>query len=700
MKDIVHIIRFGLFISAIVQWHFAYSMDYVALDSTKGNCITYKTIESSDVCYKLHINIHGIHTMPIKAKDDTIYQHLSIGTPHTLLNTGAPALPVITKLLKVPKGANIKLSIKENCWSDIPISTIYPAQDNYFDDEPQKTFSINDSIYHSTGYFPTLASMSEIMTYRDGDYVMLRVCPFRYFPTENKLSVLSDFNVTVGYTYTISQDVYIRSYRQDIQHELPTDYLIIVGDIPNVINSQPIQDLKMWKALKGYKTKVVSTNETGTTYSSIKNYISQEYSNSNHSLKYVLLIGESLKIPMGKTSSPYSPETSEFSSDYWYGCMDGPNDRVADIAIGRIPIIYTSDIYNTVPKIINYESLPFPNAKDVLLVTGQEDASFFELCTETIRSNTYNTNFTFHTAYGGNGAWNQDVIDYANNGINILNYRGHASEEGWFGWNTHDEDFSGFDLNRFNQGTYFILMNIACLTGNLSFRFSMIYTFLTYEDAAAGFLGSLIQSKHYANSSYNIHFYHNLLNERIHHIGELNNLTHLDNDLTQQDSYYNALISICGGDPALEIWTGAPLKVPSVSVSVDSDSTFVLTAGVDSATISIVSEEGILLGLKAFNGSLTLDKPAEIRYYAINKHNYLPYVFKIDPTSNIIQNQTFATNTFLWNTPITIGKDVTTTLPEGNVTIKNGNSLNITRGSGVTIKNGFEVEKGAQLIIQ
>lgn len=694
-----HPFRFIVLFLCTITDCYVHSQQYISFDSIKGEYVTCEILESSEICCKMHFKIHGIHVSKF-LNDKVSYKQLSLGYPFNLRNIGEPALPLITKLIKVPKGSVLKLNMHENCWREITMPTIYPAQEDFTDDEAQKKFVRNDSIYQSKSYMPEIVSMSERVTYRDEDFVILRFCPFKYYPKDNQLEILTDFNTTIYYTYTQPTSSKTNQIRLLNRQERPTDYLIIVGDIPNVLGSQAIKDLKMWKALKGYKTKIASTSETGSTYSNIKNYISQEYANSNHSLKYVLLIGESLKIPSGNTSSPYSPNTSNLSSDYWYGCMDGNDDRVADIAIGRIPIIYTDDIYNTVPKIIKYESLPFPHGKDVLLVTGQRDSSSFILCTETIRNNTYDTSFSFHTTYGGSGAWNQDVIDFANDGINILNYRGHAREEGWFGWNTHGEDFSGFDLNRFNQGTYFILMNVACDTGSLSFRFSMIYTFLTYEDAAAGFLGSLDESKHDANSSYNILFYQKLLNENIYNIGELNNKTHLANDLTQPDCYFNALVSICGGDPSLEIWTASPQEIQSVNVSVDSDSTFTLTAGVDSAKVSIVSENGDLIDLKDFNGYIRLAKPSQICYYAINKHNYLPYIFKIDPSSTIIQNVSFSNNTYLWNTPITIGRDVTTSLPQGDVTVKEGSTLSINKGSGVTIKNGFRVEKGASLIIQ
>ena len=47
------------------------------------------------------------------------------------------------------------------------------------------------------------------------------------------------------------------------------DYLIIVGEVPNLLNSTVLDDFCKWKAAKGFKTKVVSTKEIGNTCENI-----------------------------------------------------------------------------------------------------------------------------------------------------------------------------------------------------------------------------------------------------------------------------------------------------------------------------------------------------------------------------------------------------------------------------------------------
>lgn len=65
-----------------------------------------------------------------------------------------------------------------------------------------------------------------------------------------------------------------------------------------------------------------------------------------------------------------------------------------------------------------------------------------------------------------------------------------------------------------------------------------------------------------------------------------------------------------------------------------------------------------------------------------------------------IQNETIIDNKEYISDKIEVGYDVTTTKQYGNVTIKKGGSLTLKANTETTVKNGFECEKGAELIIK
>ena len=152
-------------------------------------------------------------------------------------------------------------------------------------------------------------------------------------------------------------------------NESSYDYLIIVGNIPNVLESDILKKFRFWKALKGIRTKVVTTDSIGYTDTSIKTYIQSQY--ASDSIKYVLLIGKAQHIPQHLMNQFVHPN-KVLRSDYWYGCMDGDNDKEADIAIGRYSVNNLQELEHAMKKTIKYEVGTNAEGKKVLLVAHQQ----------------------------------------------------------------------------------------------------------------------------------------------------------------------------------------------------------------------------------------------------------------------------------------------------------------------------------------
>ena len=100
------------------------------------------------------------------------------------------------------------------------------------------------------------------------------------------------------------------------------------------------------------------------------------------------------------------------------------------------------------------------------------------------------------------------------------------------------------------------------------------------------------------------------------------------------------------------------------------------------------------------NNTFTIAAPSVNCYFVINKHNYIPYIIKYDKTSHYVQNETFNHDVFYASSPLNIGSNVTNSKPFGDVVVKKGHTLSIKGNVEVTIKNGFNVEKGAVLDIK
>ncbi len=67
-----------------------------------------------------------------------------------------------------------------------------------------------------------------------------------------------------------------------------------------------------------------------------------------------------------------------------------------------------------------------------------------------------------------------------------------------------------------------------------------------------------------------------------------------------------------------------------------------------------------------------MQKPTVDTYMAINKHDYVPFVFRVVPGVNYIQNVSLSDNVVYTNSPVFIESDVTSSLPRHGVYIQGG----------------------------
>ncbi|MCR5198231.1 MAG: hypothetical protein K6D55_05500 [Prevotella sp.] len=729
----------GLTLSCLLLVSFVTNaQSWVALDGAKeGVGYTMEVLNSDAVRHQARVKVHGYYDHIMKV-DNEEYHQISLPDASETHEAGSPQLPVIPLLIAIPEGATYKVSVEEGCWKDVPIGKIYPAQPDVKESTPDPEFQISEEAYKSIPHKVSLISTSSEQVWRNIRNVGVYLLPFRYNPIENRLSVLTDFVLTVKFEGASSQskvkkkDIadavqwhmfnnHIESFPVDDESIRSAsssddyDYLIIVGNLPEIINSQTLQDFRKWKAFKGYKTKVVSTTTIGTTPEAIKSYISQEYYTNN--INYVLFIGDSNEIPFKSIDfTSYDPSISYLFdsediaiSDYWYGCLDNGYDYCADVPIGRFSTTILSDFQNMVNKSIAYESSYSGNYKKTLLVSHKEDGpGKYEGCCEEIKS-TYNSALSFYTAHGRLGVLNTDVVGYINAGIHIVNYRGHGEETLWGiksgitpkPWNTFNEYFEAPEISNINSCS--IYFNVCCKTGNISAEPCMMETFIRSSKGAIACLAYSRDTYTSPNNIYDKELFSTLLVNNVYDVGLLNTQSHTNTIYSPSErGKYNAYCSICGGDPTLEIWTGTPQSYDDVVLSKNGSSITISSPSFSSNDkVSIVSSSGELIQKSTMSGtSCTFTPPTSNFYVAVSRHNYYPYTVYCS-LDNYMQNETIETDSYYYASPLNIGYDVTTAKPNGNVTVKSGTKLTIQNGSGgVTIKNGFECENGSELIIE
>ena len=733
MKNYLYFIYISLLAFVLVtEPCFGNSRSWIQIDKKPSElCTTIEIIESNEMFYKVKVKIHKIQDEIINVNGVTFHR-LALDDDITLQEEGCPALPVITQHIGLPSGSTYTKDISEEVWKDVTIEKIYPTQKPRTGISDDTTFVINDSVYNSQLYRSSLQADSEIMTWKGINNFIMTLCPFKYYPMENKLSVLSEFTLTITFSAEKRKTSSIQTVNeQDLEvfnnknffsannddqrktihrtYNDNYDYLIIIGNIPEIENSQKLRDFRKWKALKGLKTKVASTDTIGIDSASIKSFIAQEYNAYN--IKYVLFVGDHTKIPLPVFTSYHSQSDHPVNkSDYWYGCMDGATDTQAEIPIGRFVANNISQFTNMVNKTIMYESTEHEWSNRVLLSAHQQhdNYAYYQGPMDEIRTSTYSEPMSFFTAYGasiengGDGANAAYVYNKINNGINIVSFNGHGNYNAWYlGPHGREWDVHQADTTEMNSGTSSLFVTSGCFNGDFTENESILSSYTRSEKCAVAFCGNSVAMYTTPAHKYHKQFYSLLLNEKVYHLGYLNISAHLRCFDMGDIAKDNAFCFISGGDPSLEIWTGGQKTFSDYRFTVSNDNLEITVVNIDSFSVNVVSAEGALLECynSMNNNTITMPLPAIDCEIALDKHNYVPLI--IHYRNQFVQNEIIKGDAVIAGTPVEIGYDVTTAKEFGNVIIEPNARVTIYKGSGgITIKNGFECKKGAKLEIK
>ena len=159
---------------------------------------------------------------------------------------------------------------------------------------------------------------------------------------------------------------------------------------------------------------------------------------------YVLLVGDGTydyQDNEGLDSRNYVPtymvhslDFGETGSDNWFVCLDGEDDILPDMFIGRFPVYSVEQLNTLVDKTINYESASSDDwTKEVTLVADNLEGSFEAMSDSLIDylPFEYQSNKIYLNDYSEPAVCKADIIDAINRGTLILNYAGHGSVIRW-----------------------------------------------------------------------------------------------------------------------------------------------------------------------------------------------------------------------------------------------------------------------------
>ncbi|MBL0061905.1 MAG: hypothetical protein IPP40_10640 [bacterium] len=227
---------------------------------------------------------------------------------------GAPDLPRIVRLVMVDNTGNYDLHVNDlqfttSTLPHLPSPYVPLAEGaNALDDSE---VSLDPEYYNNNSWYPQeVVTISEPATLRDVRFVLVTISPVQVNPVTGEIRAYSQVDVSLTQTSGIGANEITHNpefispafkalyrtmpnfegSRLDALPELPGSHLYICD--PNASVVAAVQNLVNWRRKRGINAYIATTTQTGTTATSIRNYIVNEFSTSNGALEYVTLVGD------------------------------------------------------------------------------------------------------------------------------------------------------------------------------------------------------------------------------------------------------------------------------------------------------------------------------------------------------------------------------------------------------------------------
>lgn len=519
--------------------------------------------------------------------------------------------------------------------------------------------------------------------------------------------------------------------------------------------SAAAKKLSDWKNITGLRcTTLCKSWETDSEVNTaLRNLYDSQYSSYSKYPDYVTIIGDLEDVPATYTyvEFPDRLDPNErkiyFYTDFFFANTDEQYFNV-EIAKGRLSVSTQEEAMNFVNKIINYEKKPttdpdfynkavlttvfedeqiYNNNKLIQDYNGRENNYFCyssEYLYDKFTSVNYNVDRVYtrtkastycpskfgngsslpNDLYGCKDIWNgtsADLVNSINDGRSLAIYNGHGNYQGW--WNI------GFNVNSVkslkNGDKLPVMFGFCCQSG--MFNIPVCFTEAVTRKADGGAVGAAGFSQYgwtifqdYMAQGTGMALFDNIDNERHYAVGDIieiskRYLLNAYNSSNKNYIMYMYGVSHYFGDPSMEIWTNEPMCLtPTITRS--GTSITVNTNGVKNCKVTLCSISGMgdeYYNTYTFTGSETSHTFTNVSkscYVTVRKHNYIPYV-----GVSYIQNVTITDNMSLKGKDIYAGKNVASSLTQGNVVIKSG-ATSLTASSSIHMKKGFYVNKGAK----
>ena len=537
-------------------------------------------------------------------------------------DAGLPALPHLSEMIRLPDNMKAMVSVERADWIDAGTVRVFPFQPPRRDGNNNPGFRFNRQAYQADGPLPErLASIGHVQGWSGLAVTGLSVYPVRYYPATERIEIAHSITVRVDFHPDRSHH-FVRPARPgrrttklhraillnppseppprqlDFDQHEPVRMLVVVME-EALETAQPLID---FHHNSGLRTEVWLADDIEDEFE-IKERVLELYDDGD-GLEYLFLIGDAYgddpDVPMHRwRPDPIdrggSPDGGSLTShsDNWYVCLDEPDedgyeDHIPDLSVGRLVYAGQNNLDQLelqVEKLMDYFEWNLNDEDNgawlsrALLVAAEpeqgEDHDYELLHYIGTKRRIENADYDldapeFITAYGGEeGANNDFVIEQMNEGVGIVNYRGHGSENRWASWSP--ESFRSAQIDELeNRDMPFILVSSACLNANIATYSGNCLLELFQKHEGGGTLsahGAVVSTWTWGNSRFDSTLFLNWFDRGIYDLGGASVaamadlVTYYDQRRYTTIGRMNVRAYIWLGDPALEIKLHAPAEL-------------------------------------------------------------------------------------------------------------------------------------------
>ena len=449
-----------------------------------------KLISSNEDNIIVDFSLSGF-TMTKVSTPDGIQQVVSVPKMASMLEAGAPDLPHFPVPAIIGDAAEMEVHVINCIYKDYQNVEVAPSKGNFSRQiDPETVPYTYGTMYQTNAFYPaTQAYLESPYIFRDfrGQDIMVR--PFAYNPMTKTLRVYT--NMTIEMSKVGNNGVNQKVSRKSIQKVAPEmkeayshrfinykdngakyNFVTDRGEMLVICPDTYVdfmQNFVDWKNQSGRPTTIVSLSEVGgNNDTQIKNYINSIYTDPEHNLLYVLLVGDYADL------TPHS--MSGGRSDNWFGQLEG-NDYYLEVLTGRFSVQTLKDLETHIEKVLYYErdmpeGLTWLNQGIGIGANegagnghngGEADYVHINYIRDTLMHYTYENVTQQYSGVGGGTNASAISADF-NAGKSICNYCNHGSQTSWAVAN-----YSNSNVNALvNDDKWPYIWSVACNNGEFN----------------------------------------------------------------------------------------------------------------------------------------------------------------------------------------------------------------------------------------